>query len=179
MAQRMDRFALLEPPPRRDGLEVPVHLRPLPGQIGDQIGPEQRVDAVGPGSRALDQRRLQPHPVEHPAGIRPADSSAPRAAGEGKQTLTTRRKLCVSALNPSRISTVRYSATERSSPEKSVRKAAGSSLRRRASAASRSPAAQPSVRACSTATSAGVSCRPAARSREVVSSTVKAQAVGP
>ena len=107
-----------------------------------------------------------------PASGRP-DSSAPRAAGRGEQTLTTRRKLCISALNPSRISTVRYSATERSSPEKSVRKAAGSSLRRRASAASRSPAAQPSVRACSPATSAGVSCRPAACSSEVVSSRVK------
>ena len=84
MAQRMDRFVLLEPPPGRNSLKVPVLLRPLPGQIGDQIGAEQRVDAVVPGSRALDQRHLQTHPVEQPPGIRPAGQLGTESRRQGR-----------------------------------------------------------------------------------------------
>ena len=132
------------------------------------------------GRRAFDERGLAARARRAAGRRRPGRTARRRAAaGSGEHTLTVRRKSCVSGLRPSRISPVRYSATERSSPEKLVRKAAASSVRRSASAASRSPAAQPSVRACSTATCAGRQLEAGGRQQRGGVVEREAQDVGP
>ena len=71
MAQGVDRIPLLEPPAGRDSLQVPVRLRPLPSEIGDQVGAEQRVDAVNARGGAFHECRLLTELVELPGGVGP------------------------------------------------------------------------------------------------------------
>jgi hypothetical protein len=71
MAEGVDRLVVGEPPPGRGGLQVPVDLRTVPSEIGDQVGPQQRVDAVVGEGRALDQRRRLAEVVELPVGVVP------------------------------------------------------------------------------------------------------------
>ena len=71
MTQGVHRLRLGQPPSGGGFLEAAVGLRPLPGEVGDQVGAEQRMDAVEAGGGALDERRLAAEDVEPLVGVGP------------------------------------------------------------------------------------------------------------
>ena len=82
VVQGADGPVLVCPPARRRGVQLGHPLRALAVQVGEQVGPQQLLDAVDlaprPGGR--DERGLVLEPVEHASGVLPTGQLHGQAA---------------------------------------------------------------------------------------------------